>query len=222
MNKLLSFVLLFVFSSTMFAQHNVTHFLGIPVDGSKSEMISKLKAKGFRYDSSADELTGEFNGTDVNIYVCTNNNKVWRIALVDVVWTTDENSIKSRFNRLIQQFSKNYSSRTDNSEIPHTEDISYEMLVHKKRYEAIFFQTLKDTALFSEEVGKALASKFTQEQLESPDIEMVGKRIAAVTEYALEDLRHRPVWFMIDEKYGKYRILMYYDNEYNRANGEDL
>ncbi len=31
------------------------------------------------------------------------------------------------------------------------------------------------------------------------------------------------VWFMINEvSYGKYRILMFYDNEYNRANGEDL
>ncbi len=30
------------------------------------------------------------------------------------------------------------------------------------------------------------------------------------------------VWFMIDEQYGKYKILMYYDNGLNQANGEDL
>ena len=33
---------------------------------------------------------------------------------------------------------------------------------------------------------------------------------------------NRQVWFMIDERYGEYRILMYYDNCYNQANGEDL
>ena len=32
----------------------------------------------------------------------------------------------------------------------------------------------------------------------------------------------KPVWFMISENYGQYYITMFYDNEYNRANGEDL
>ncbi len=41
--------------------------------------------------------------------------------------------------------------------------------------------------------------------------------------YALEKIEKKPVWFMIsEEEYGKYYITMYYDNEYNRANGEDL
>jgi len=33
---------------------------------------------------------------------------------------------------------------------------------------------------------------------------------------------NRPVWFRIAENYGKYYILMFYDNKYNEANGEDL
>lgn len=33
----------------------------------------------------------------------------------------------------------------------------------------------------------------------------------------------KTVWFMISEdRYGKYYIVMYYDNEYNKANGEGL
>ena len=33
----------------------------------------------------------------------------------------------------------------------------------------------------------------------------------------------KKVWFMINERsYGKYAIVMFYDNEYNQANGEDL
>jgi len=30
------------------------------------------------------------------------------------------------------------------------------------------------------------------------------------------------VWFKIFEMLGEYYIIIYYDNEYNRANGEDL
>ena len=32
----------------------------------------------------------------------------------------------------------------------------------------------------------------------------------------------KPVWFRICESYGEYYITMFYDNEYNHANGEDL
>ena len=39
-------MLLLIVSTTVFAQKEVTKFLGIPVDGFKSEMIQKLKAKG--------------------------------------------------------------------------------------------------------------------------------------------------------------------------------
>ena len=36
------------------------------------------------------------------------------------------------------------------------------------------------------------------------------------------DMFNRQVWFMIDNNYGKYGIIMYYDNKLNEANGEDL
>ena len=40
--------------------------------------------------------------------------------------------------------------------------------------------------------------------------------------YALDKATKKTVWFMISENYGRYYITMFYDNEYNRANGEDL
>ena len=45
MKKILSLAVLLVFSLAMYAQKDVTKFLGIPVDGTKSEMIKKLKEK---------------------------------------------------------------------------------------------------------------------------------------------------------------------------------
>ena len=96
MKNLLTVVMLFVFSTALYAQKDVTKFLGIPVDGTKTAMIQKLKAKGFQYNSSGDYLTGEFNGRDVRISVVTNNNKVYRIMVVDDN-NSDETSIKIHF-----------------------------------------------------------------------------------------------------------------------------
>lgn len=71
--------MLLMMSAVAFGQQEVTKFLGIPVDGSKEEMIRKLKGKGFKPDPQGSEaLVGQFNGTDVNVYVATNNDKVCR------------------------------------------------------------------------------------------------------------------------------------------------
>ncbi len=59
MRKLVSLLLLCIMTMTMYAQQkDVTKFLGIPVDGTKSAMIQKLKAKGFTYDATKDVLRG--------------------------------------------------------------------------------------------------------------------------------------------------------------------
>ena len=143
MKNLLTVVMLFVFSTALYAQKDVTKFLGIPVDGTKTAMIQKLKAKGFT-PSTWDKniLEGEFNGFDVNVHIVTNNNKVWRIMLADKI-TQDETGIKIRFNELCRQFENNkkYKSMTDKEQtIPDDEDLSYEMTVNNKRYEAVYYQ----------------------------------------------------------------------------------
>jgi hypothetical protein len=111
MNKFLKlFVLIFlqfVVCISLYSQKDVTQFLGIPVDGSKPEMIRKLKDKGFTISPDNKEvLVGEFNGTQVYIHVVTNNNKVWRIMISDVN-SISEMNIKIRFNTLCQQFQNN-------------------------------------------------------------------------------------------------------------------
>lgn len=181
-----SLAFLLLFSIAAYAQKDVTRFLGIPVDGTKSEMIRQLKAKGFRsLPYNDDLLEGEFNGQHVYIIVITNNNRVCRIVVSDTN-PTDERNIQIRFNNLCQQFEHNdkyLSSSLSDQTIPDDENISYEMTVRKKRYEAVFLQ-----------VGADLEQSFKKK-----------------------------VWFMINKVlYGKYTIVMFYDNEYNQANGEDL
>lgn len=221
--------ILFIIPIALFTQNDVTQFLGIPVDGNKIELIEKLKSKGFTIKpNEKDILIGQFNGTTVNIHIVTNNNKVCRIMVADANFS-NEIDIKIRFNNLLQQFKKNekYMPASLNPEkyvIPEGEKISYEMLVNKKRYEAAFYQIpLKiDTLSIAEKIMSELALKYTEEQLSNPTEELQKEMITTGLPYMLEIYSKKSVWFMINELYGEYYITMFYDNEYNRANGEDL
>lgn len=222
--------MLLILPVALYAQKDVTQFLNIPVDGYKPEMIQKLKSKGFTTNQhSADVLEGEFNGTNVNIYIGTNNNKVWRIAVLDVD-STDETNIKIRFNNTIQQFANNerYSAESDSTIakyiIPKEEDISYEILVNKKRYEATFYQnSLKFDSLVKEYVSINKEKDLIIAK-DTANGKNKDRSDELATEIAKEFLNHynKLVWFMIQEDNGKYRILIYYENEYNKANGEGL
>lgn len=218
MKKNFLIAILFLHFSVMFAQKDVTKFMGIPVDGTKSEMIRKLKAKGFTVDPyKKDMLTGEFNGQNVNVFVGTNNNRVCRIMVADAKCVS-ETDIKIRFNNLCAQFENNerYISGYDVKQtIPDDEDISYKMSVYKKRYEAVFFQKPEN---FQEDLMSYLKSKYTDEQIS----DMTENVQEAQLEYLKRSVASKTVWFMIGEVYGQYCIYMYYDNKYNEANGEDL
>lgn len=259
MKKFLSIALLLMVSAVLHAQQDVTRFLGIPVDGSKEEMIRKLRAKGFVLDPKTGVLEGEFNGTDVNVHIATNNNKVCRIMVCDVT-SVDERSIQIRFNKLCKQFENNpkymRSLGADDFTIPYDEDLSYEITVNNKRYEAAYYQQPADSIAFLKDVISVLLSKYKKEQMTDPDAKIKMKFISSVltlatdtvpphddllseyTEEQVEDLKSeilkdsvmatlevmskKSVWFMISDFMGKYYISMFYDNEYNRANGEDL
>ncbi|HIZ04910.1 MAG TPA: hypothetical protein H9818_03510 [Candidatus Phocaeicola gallistercoris] len=220
MKKILSLAVLLVFSLAMYAQKDVTKFLGIPVDGTKSEMIKKLKEKGFTESSYDKEvLEGEFNGMDVNISVVTNNNKVYRIFISDTNATMNETNIRIKFNTLYQQFKNNkkYISLSEDLSIPEDEDISYEITVHNKRYEAIFYQ-IPDSA----SMVQNMLSKYTREELNNMTEEEQKEVMKNMTSYALDTTSKKCVWFMIVEHFGSFHIVMYYDNEYNKAQGDDL
>ena len=197
MRKFLTLLAMIAISASVFAQKEVTQFMGIPVDGSPTEMIKKLKGKGFKTDEGfmrdvkrglidwdePEVLTGRFNGTKVRVFLGVEQNKVWRIYLADKD-SRDETQIKIRFNNLVRQFENNdkYVPLSDEQTIADDEDISYQMTVNNKQYEAAFVQKGEDGMVD-------------------------GKRM---------------VWFKISQRSDSYYIWMYYDNEYNQADGSDL
>lgn len=229
MKRLLFIVLAMIATITSFSQQkDVTSFLGIPVDGTVLSMKQKLVSKGFVPKKFGDEeyLEGEFNGCNVNVYIRTNNNKVYRIMVADNN-TVDEAQIKIRFNILVSQFENNkrYISLGKYT-LSDEEDISYEMTVHNKDYEAAFYQVPNmekaDTLALQEKVRNELLSKYTEAELKNPS-EEITKEIANTTiKIGTEWMLMKPVWFKIVRVNGKYYICMFYDNEYNRSHGEDL
>ena len=212
---------------TIYAQKEVTKFLGIPVDGYKSEMKQKLISKGFvpKKVGNNEFLEGEFNGTDVNVYICTNNNKVYRIMLCDA-YTRSEADIKIRFNKLVSQFMNNKRYRgSEDYTIPESESIPYEMGYNKKRYEAIFYQLSDNNTVdidMQKQIQNEMLKKYTMEQIENPTEEIKMEMVSMAFKIYGEIIIKKPVWFRICECNGEYYIAMYYDNEFNQANGEDL
>lgn len=146
MTRFLHFCTLLLFAFSLSAQTEaVTTFLGIPIDGTKPEMIKKLKAKGFTdWPESKDGLMGEFNGEDVVIIIQTTNNIVHRLCVLDQN-NRNEAQIKIRYNNLCNQFNNNTRYKTANPEvftyfISEDEDISYEIAVNNKSYQAAYYQ----------------------------------------------------------------------------------
>lgn len=229
MKRILSVTIMAVFTMMMYAQKDITTFLGIPIDGFKSEMKQKLIAKGFTpQKNGTDEFyKGEFNGTDVHVFIATNNNKVYRIMVCDAN-TRNEADIKTRFNRLVSQFENNkrYTS-FDKFTISDDVDISYEMGIKNKNFDALFYQVPDmaklDTLAMQEKVTKELLSKYTEEQLQKPTEEINKEATSIAMKNAVDLFIKKPVWFRICKmNYDEYYITMFYDNEYNHANGEDL
>jgi uncharacterized protein (DUF2141 family) len=231
--RIICSVICLLLSTNIFAQKDVTKFLGIPVDGTKSEMRQKLIKKGFKYDAKKDYLTGEFNGRKVHIFIVTNNNKVYRIGVADAD-DVNEAQIKIRYNNLVNQFLNNDKYLPISIDTIDDIDISYEMSVNNKQIEAYFTQASenylklrianennnsKDT-LTAEQLqiytDILLQNGYTSEQLSTITAEEINDAI-------YKELYNRLVWFTINElRYGEYYISIFYDNNYNKANGEDL
>ncbi len=204
MKKVFSILGMVLCTLAISAQKDVTTFLGIPVDGFKEDMREKLISKGFipKTDEGGEYFVGEFNGTDVNVYIGVNNNKVYRISLINT-YPLDEANIKIEFNKLVSQFENNkrYIS-VDKYTIPEDEDISYNMNNNNKNYTTLYFQkpvdfTLEDPLLLTGENRIKYAK----------ELELASKKIVS---------------FGITEKFGRYSICIFYVNAQNLPNGEDL
>lgn len=216
MKRILTILATMFFSLSVYAQSasSPISFLGIPVDGSKTNMINEIKKKGFdliKTNNGEEVLVGEFNGRMSEIYVATNRNKVFRVMVAYADYVT-ESQIKINYNNLLQQFQNNekYVGLEENHLIPDEEDISYEMDIHNKNYDASYWVKPTPTDEVIEELKKA-----TKEMSEEEASLYVVKKYF--------EMMNGVVWFRIfEDGIDKYNIAIYYDNLLNKSNGEDL
>ena len=218
---LLIATILFWLPFTILAQNNSTHFLGIPVDGPKSEMIEKIKDKGFTYYVAEDYFTGYYYGYPVYLFVQAERGVVNRIIVYDIPQRS-EKDIKKRFNAICHGFEKNnrYASLNEKSvKIPKKENLHHEITVHKKKYIALYNQ-IRTTKEDSLAIQKALLEADTiipiNKKLQITSLSERRRRIhvkALRRVTALCDGEHkRVVWFTISEKFNKYAMILVYDN----------
>lgn len=260
MKRIVNLLFLIVVSHTMQAQVDLTaiknlyesdftpQFMGIPVNGTKSDMIDAIKAKGFKYDQEYGFFTGDFNGKSVRVFIHTNHDVVDRIMVAYP--SVSESQIKTEYNSLLRQFQKNakYIEIFENEPISESEDVSYEMTVHHKDYQSVFLylpSTISIPALAkaTKELLVAIKNGEEIEGLEElePDLDALNEikdskdeEWDAFLNLSKEDWedavkfiffgQERPnsIWFSINEYLRDYTIDIFYDNEANRPNGEDL
>ena len=164
-------------------------FLGIPIDGTEAQFAAKLRAKDFTYNSANKTYRGQFNGKDVDVFIHTNH------GLVDRVYVSfpkiNEESIRVEYNRLLNQFKENskYMDFSMNESIPEEDDISYEMSVKNKRYQAIFsyYDSDRDPIAFMDAMLDKLSDFFTDEQITK--LKEFTKKIADAPKEEHEDIR---------------------------------
>lgn len=166
MKKTLIITILALFSLVAYGQNGgPLKFLGIPIDGPSAQFETKLKAKGFSYNSYTEGYKGQFNGKTVDVYVHTNHDIVDRVYVAFPF--TSEQEIRNEFNRLLKQFNDTgkYLDLSFNEEIPAEEDISYEISVKNKRYQATFtyIDGDRDPAPFIDGMVDLLSDYLTEE-----------------------------------------------------------
>ena len=140
--------LVLTLANISYAQNDVTTFMGIPVDGTKNEMIKQLQSKGFELvNKELGVLEGDFNGNTSQVYIMTNRNKVNCINVCDKYSSTNEKSVISRFNRIVNQFYNNANyiipagCSVEDFLIPDDEhQLWYNIKNDKKTYYAYFIQ----------------------------------------------------------------------------------
>ncbi len=92
---------------------------------------------------------------------------------------------------------------------------------NKKKYRAIFFQTLQKSDILK--IDSEIKSKITEICVEKGERAILEKECNKfLIKYILGLLLKKSVKIAISESNGQYYITMYYDNKYNQTNGEDL
>ena len=231
-------LLLLAFVFTMLTVQTITgaqttRFLGIPVDGPKSEMVQKLIEKVYNYHADEDYFTGFYFGSPVYLFIQTVNGKVSRVVVYDIPQRS-EDEIRDRFNLVYDKFkmSSRYTQYQSDTKIAEKESIARKMRQHKKLYKAVFNQVKEEPAnpqnivLASQapEEGETINERLLNDDYTERRRRIHAKALAHINEHVVEsnETNLNKVWFAISEKFGKFALILFYDNIANLLDEERL
>lgn len=235
----IAFALLIFLTLSLNAQNDgVIKFLGIPVDGTKEEMISRLKQKGFVFNNEI-MFQGEFNGSKIYGGIEAYHDRVYQIRFFYDNEGFDKSVVINKFNSLVLQYDTNekYMSNInldkvirniDSYLIDTYEDLAYE-LKRGKVYMAQYYYTVdkdpSDTTGYFQ-YKKEQYRKFSNSimLLKEEDRDKFLHDITSPEVFYMHRLEQDMVRFYITEGigYGKFNIMIEYFNRRNAPNGEDL
>ena len=135
-------------------------FKGIPVDGTLTSFVSKLKTQGYEYIASQDGmalLTGKFAGyPGCDIIVVSTNNTVWKVV-VELPEQSTLSDVLSRYEEFKQSFKLKYSAQPEVceelSESYKSEQIAYIGFKNKVSQWASLFKIPGGTVLLEVEAS---------------------------------------------------------------------
>ena len=237
--KRLVFALLMLLTFSLSAQNDgVIKFMGIPVDGSKEEMISKLKQKGFTYDYEYNMFQGKFDGESIKGIIETYNDKVYNIRFMHDSRGFNKSVVISKYNSFVLKYDTNekYLSNikldkamndVETYQIDAYEDIGYEMKkgkVYKAQYYYTFDKDLSDTTGFYQYKIETIRKYKNLAAAYGKDIDEFINDSTLPMFYYMHRLEQDLVQFYIVEgmDYNTYLIMFDYYNRRNAPNGEDL
>lgn len=161
MKRIFSITLTLMLAVSLQAQKSVTTFLGIPVEGTKSEMVNKLKENGVLTESGSG-MSCTISGVPYIVKIMTNDNKVYRISLTEQVGTDDICKAIAKYNELIEQFRNNEKEFTEyesNDLIHECNSPKYRHYIHEGWCYAEFFQVC-DPQLYSRKVSFKISDEY--------------------------------------------------------------
>lgn len=123
-------IALFTFIALASYAQEVIDFMGIPVDGSVSEMMAKLQEKGFQETEEYNTLKGLLDGVPVRLTVCESRDKVYEIV-VCYYFEGDNAEMVQCVNNLVGRFRGNSKYKEVQSEMITEDDLTESKLKQK-------------------------------------------------------------------------------------------
>ena len=131
----------FLSSGSTDTDESALKFVGVPIDGTKEQMIEALEEKGFQKEPFNDSMaTGMFNGELVTLFLSTNHGIVDRVKVV-YPRCNAANDTRVKYNMLLSRFNRNakYVCVNTRPEVPADENIYLKLQANTKEYDAVYF-----------------------------------------------------------------------------------